>query len=162
MEIINVIISSSLKCELPIRFLRSSIRRNTRKRKPLNICQLLDATCCENQWSGRCIQLMQASRIAEGCNTTKPSETRTGLNSNISWTQLGSWGGGIYAASAGNFFSVRGYGYSHFSLGWHLASLGKQCFLHIKQSIFKCLLDMTISSKPTKSFYTVDSDRRDI
>jgi len=41
--------------------------------KPLNICQLLGATPCEDRWPRRCVQLAQTGRTAKGCNTTKLS-----------------------------------------------------------------------------------------
>lgn len=134
--------------------------------KPLNICQLLGATHCKDHWPERCVQLVQTSRIADGCNTTKLSETRTGSSSNVSWARLGPWGGTFYAVSAGSFISVPGYGYqcyySHLSLHWHLASLGKWWFLQVKNVMFKCLWTGQSAQNLPKAFYIVDSGKRDV
>lgn len=145
MHVINPIIRSSLKCELPIRLLRSSIMRNTSNRKNT---EYLPAAGCNTLRRPMARKMCPVGVDWQNCRGLQHNQTV--LNQNrikfkhlmeLTWTLRRS----ILCSECWKFHQCSGLLipilHSHLSLDWHLASLGKQCFLQVKRGIFKHPLD---------------------
>lgn len=156
MHVINPIIGSSLKCELLIRLLRSSIRTNTSNRKTT---EYLPVAGCNALWKPMASEMCPSGVDWQNCwglqhNQTVLNQnrikfkrlmdsTQTLRRNNLCWKFNRCPGLWIPMLPLQFQFGL--------ALVIHLASLGKQCLPQIKRHMFKCLLDMTISPKHTKS-----------